>query len=206
MDALHGDVASSDRVKHGVGAGRTVSSLRPSTGDEPQVCAAEVDIRHLDAAHGVDARVSVAVNVNVVEHNVGVGAKHRVNGHTGLSRWVGDRDVGDSDMLQVNIDEVHVGVLDRQVLCVQSTGGGTGVVHNGAAPGLSVGVTILDGPFLERRNGVFREVETSFVNAVNGEVFHGDNRTLAAAVREHSTNVGEGDIAHGVVTRVTISG
>ena len=97
--------------------------MRPSTGDEPQVSTAKVNVGHDDASHGVDARVGVAVNIHVVEHNVGVGAEHGVDGHTGLSRWVGDRDVRNGDMLEVNVDEVHVGVLHRQVLSMQSTSG-----------------------------------------------------------------------------------
>ena len=179
--------------------------MRPAAWDEPKVGAAEVNIRHLDAAHGVDTGVGVAVNVNVVEDNIGVGTKHRVNGHTGLSRWVGDGDVRDRDVLQINVDEVHVGILNGQVLSVQSTSGGTWVVDDGTAPRLTVGVAVLDRPFLQGGHGVLWEVETCLVNTVDGEVFHGDNRSLAATVREHSTDVGEGDIAHGVVARVTVS-
>ena len=123
MDSLHGDVTSGDRVEHSIGTRWSITGLGPSTRDEPQVGCTKVNIRHGQAAHGVDARVGVAVCVHVVKHNVGVGTVHRVNGHTGLSRWVGHRDVGDGDMLQVNIDEVHVGVLNGQVLSVECTSG-----------------------------------------------------------------------------------
>ena len=204
VDTLHGDVACGDTSKHGIGTSRAVSGLGPAAWDEPEVGGTEVNVGHGKAAHGVDARVGVAVHVNVVQHHVGGRAKHRVNGHTGLSRWVGDGDVRDGDVLEVNVDEVHVGVLDGEVLSVQSTGGGTGVVHDGTSPGLSVGVTVLDRPFLQRSNGVLWEVETRLISAVNLEVFHGDNGSLAAAVGEHGTDVGEGHVAHGVVSGVTV--
>ena len=100
VDALHRDVASGDGVKDSVSAGWTVAGLRPATGDEPQVSRTEVNVRHGDAAHGVDAGVGVAVHVHVVEDHVGTRAEHRVNGHTGLSRWVGDGHVRDGDVLQ----------------------------------------------------------------------------------------------------------
>ena len=54
VDALHRDVASGDGVKDSVSAGWTVAGLRPATGDEPQVSRTEVNVRHGDAAHGVD--------------------------------------------------------------------------------------------------------------------------------------------------------
>ena len=206
VDALHRDVASGDGVKDSVCAGWTVAGLRPATWDEPQVSGTEVNVHHGDAAHGVDAGVGVAVHVHVVEVHVGTRAEHRVNRHTGLSRWVGDGHVRDGDVLQVNIDEVHVGVLDGQVLSVQSTSGGTWVVDDGTAPRLTVGVTVLDRPFLQGGHGVLWEVETGLIDAVNFEVFHGEDRTLAAAVSKHSTDVGEGHIAHRVVSSVTVCG
>ncbi len=206
VDALHRDVASGDGVKDSISAGWTVAGLRIATGDEPQVSRTEVNVRHGDAAHGVDTGVGVAVHIHVVEDHIGSRAEHRVNGHTGLSRWVGDGHVRDGDVLQVNIDEVHVGVLDSQVLSVQSTSGGTWVVDDGTAPRLTVSVTVLDRPFLQGSHGVLREVETGLIDAIDFEIFHGDNRTLAAAVREHSTDVGEGHVAHRVVSGVTVCG
>ena len=123
VHAVHGDVASGDGVKHCIGAGRSVARLRVATRDEPEVGRSEVNVGHRDAAHGVDAGVGVAVHINVVQNNVGVGTEHGVNGHTGLGRWVGDGHVQDRDVLQVNIDEVHVRVLHGQVLCVECTSG-----------------------------------------------------------------------------------
>ena len=130
---------------------------------------------------------------------------HRINGHTGLGRWIGHSDVGDGDILQVNINEVHVGVLNSQVLSVECTSGRTWVVDNSTSPRLTIFVAVLDRTFLERCNGVLREVETGFISTVNLEVFHGHDCSLAAAVCKHGTDVGEGDIAHGVVSGVTVS-
>ena len=204
MDALHRDVACGDRVKDSVSTGWAVAGLGPSAWDEPEVSGTQVNVRHGNAAHGVDAGVGIAVDVHVVEVDIRAGSVHRVNGHTGLCRWVGDGHVRDGDMLEVNIDEVHVGVLDGQVLSVQSTSGGTWVVDDGTAPRLTVGVTVLDRPFLQGRHGVLWEVETSLIDAVDFEVFHGEDRTLAATVREHGTDVCEGHVAHGVVSGVTV--
>ena len=129
---------------------------------------------------------------------------HRVNGDTGLCGRVGHRDVGQRHVLEVNIDEVHVGVLHRQVLCMQSTGRGTWEVHDGTSPGLSILVTVLDVTFNQRSYRILWEVETGFVHTVDAEVRHGEDRSLTASVGEDRPDVGERHVTHRVVTRVTV--
>ena len=131
-------------------------------------------------------------------------AEHRVDGNTRLCRWVGYADVGQRQVFQVHVDEVHVGIFHREVLCVESASRRTWEVHDCTSPRASKGVAVLDVAIDQRSHSVLWEVETGFINTIDREVGHGDNSTLATSVGEHRTNIGEGHLAHGVVTGVTV--
>ena len=204
VDALHRDVAGLDVhhdrvIAHGAHGGGT-----PAVGGDPQVSAAEVDVVHVHAGHGVEAAVGVIRHADVVEVNVGVAAVHGVDGHTGLAGRVGDAHVGNGHVLQINIDEVHVGVRDGDVLDEEAASGGSWVVDDRATPRLSVCVAVLQGTFRQDGDGVLSEVETRIVRAVHGEVRHLDDRPLTRAVLEGRSDVREGHVVHGEVAHVGV--
>ena len=123
VDALHRDVAGLDVhhdrvIAHGAHSGGT-----PAVGGNPQVSAAEVDVVHVHAGDGVETAVGVVWHADVVEVHVGVGAVHGVDRHTGLAAGVADAHVGNGHVLQIDVDEVHVGVRDGDVLDEEATRG-----------------------------------------------------------------------------------
>ena len=204
VDALHRDVAGIDVHHDRVIAHWSNGGRAPAVGGDPQVSAAEVDVVNVHAGHGVEAAVGVIRHADVVEVNVGVAAVHGVDGHTGLAGRVADAHVGNGHVLQINIDEVHVGIRDGDVLDKEAASGGTWVVDDRATPSLSVGVAVLHGTFRQDGDGVLSEVETRIVRAVHGEVRHLDDRPLTRAVLEGRSDVREGHVVHGEVTHVGV--